>query len=134
MRHFRVAVAEQLPSADAHLGLAACQVSARQLDAAVVTLREAEKVEPGNPVVAANLGLALSDGGHPADAIAPLQRSLSIAPDMHQARFALAIAFARAGRRGEAASAAEELLRRLPADAPQRDEVERLLRVVTKPL
>jgi arylsulfatase A-like enzyme/thioredoxin-like negative regulator of GroEL len=134
VRHFRVAVAEQLPSADAHLGLAACQVSARQLDAAVVTLREAEKVEPGNPVVAANLGLALSDGGHPADAIAPLQRSLSIDPDMHQARFALAIAFARAGRRGEAASAAEELLRRLPADAPQRDEVERLLREVTKPL
>jgi cytochrome c-type biogenesis protein CcmH/NrfG len=109
-------------------------VAARQLDAAIATLREAEGVEPGNPVVAANLGMTLSDDGHPADAIAPLQRSLSIAPDMHQARFALAIAFARAGRRGEAASAAEELLRRLPADAPQRDEVERLLREVTKPL
>jgi arylsulfatase A-like enzyme len=131
-RHFRIAVTEQLPSADAHLGLAACQVAARQLDAAIATLREAEGVEPGNPVVAANLGMTLSDDGHPADAIAPLQKALSIDPDLHQARFALAIAFARAGRRAEAASTAQELLRRLPADAPQRDEVERLLREVTR--
>jgi cytochrome c-type biogenesis protein CcmH/NrfG len=40
----------------------------------------------------------------------------------------LAIAFARAGRRAEAASTAEDLLRRLPADAPQRSEVERLIK------
>ena len=30
------------------------------------TLRDAERVEPGNPVVMANLGLVLSDGGRPA--------------------------------------------------------------------
>ncbi len=125
---FRSAVAAHLPSADAHLGLAACEASERRFDAAAATLRDAERVEPDNPVVAANLGIALSDGGHPADAIVPLQRALSIDPDLHQARFNLAIAFARAGRRGEAAATAEELLRRLPPDAPQRGEVERLIR------
>jgi cytochrome c-type biogenesis protein CcmH/NrfG len=100
----------------------------RRFDAAAATLRDAERVEPGNPVVAANLGIALSDGGHPADAIVPLQRALTIDSDLHQARFNLAIAFARAGRPAEAAATAEELLRRLPPDAPQRGEVERLIR------
>ncbi len=130
---FRSAIAAHLPSADAHLGLAACEVSGRRFDAAAATLREGERVEPGNPVLMANLGIALSDGGHPADAIAPLQRALTIDPDLHQARFALAIAFARAGRRSDAASTAEDLLRRLPPDAPQRREVERLLGATRSP-
>ncbi len=125
---FRAAIAAHLPSADAHLGIAGCQVSARRFDAAGATLRDAERVEPGNPVVAANLGIVLSDGGHPAEAIAPLQRALAADPDLHQARFNLAIAFARLGRRKEAAATAEELLGRLPTDAPQRGEVERLIR------
>lgn len=124
----RSAIAAHLPSADAHLGLAGCQAAERQFDAAIATLRDAERVEPGNPVVTANLGLLLSDSGHPEAAIDPLQRALTIDPDLHQARFGLAIAFARAGRRAEAASTAEELLRRLPPDAPQRSEVERLIR------
>jgi len=91
-------------------------------------LKAGERVEPGNPIVLANLGVVLSDGGQPLEALDPLQRALTTDPDMHQARFALAIAYARAGRRAEAAKAAEELLRRLPANAPQRPEVERLLR------
>ena len=125
---FRAAISAQLPSADAHLGLAACQTARGDLAGAAETLRAAEHVEPGNPVVAANLGLVLSDGGKPLEAVDPLQRALTTDPDFHQARFALAIAFARAGRRTEAASMAEELLRRLPPNAPQRPEVERLLR------
>ena len=131
--HFQSAIAEKLPSADAHLGLAACEAAERRFDAAAGTLRDAERIEPGNPVVIANLGLVLSDSGHPADAIALLQRALTIDPDLHQARFALAIAFARVGRRVQATAAAEELLRRLPPDAPQRPEVERLLATVRKP-
>ena len=127
MKHFAIAIAERLPSADAHLGLALCQASARRFDLAAETLREAETVEPDNPVVVANLGTVLSDGGKPADAIKPLQRALTLDPDFHQARFNLAIAFARAGQRAAAAREARELLRRLPRDAPQRAEVERLL-------
>ena len=124
---FRAAIAAKYPSADAHMGLAACQASARDFKAAAATLRGADAVEPGNPVVLANLGLMLSDSGNPAAAVDPLQRALTTDPDMHQARFGLALAFARAGRRADAARQAEELLRRLPANAPQRPEVERLL-------
>jgi arylsulfatase A-like enzyme/cytochrome c-type biogenesis protein CcmH/NrfG len=128
----RSAIAAHVPSADAHLGLAGCQVAERQFESALATLREAERIEPGNPVVTANLGLVLSDSGRPAEAVEPLQRALTIDPDLHQARFGLAVAFARAGRRADAASTAEELLRRLPPDAPQRSEVERLIRETRK--
>lgn len=131
--HFQSAITARLPSADAHLGLAACQAASRQFDSAVATLRDADRIEPGNPVVSANLGLVLSDSGHPDAALGPLQRALQIDPDLHQARFGLAIAFARIGRRGDAASTAEELLQRLPADAPQRPEVERLIRETRRP-
>jgi cytochrome c-type biogenesis protein CcmH/NrfG len=72
----------------------------------------------------------LSDGGHSSEAIQPLQKALSTDADLHQARFALAIAWARNGQRTQAASTARELLMRLPQAAPQRREVERLLRSV----
>jgi arylsulfatase A-like enzyme len=127
---FSAAIAAHLPSADAHLGRAACELSGRNAAAAERTLAEAQHVEPDNPVVSANLGLLLSDTGRPAAAIPHLQRALSLDPDLHQARFGLAIAYARTARRPEAAREAEELLRRLPADAPQRPEVARLLAAV----
>jgi len=127
---FTAAIEGGLPSADAHLGRANCEVAAKNPTAAMRTLTAAQAIEPDNPVVLANLGMVQSDAGQPAAAIDPLQRALSIDPDLHQARFALAIAFARSGRRADAAREAEELLRRLPMGAPQRPEVERLLAAV----
>jgi tetratricopeptide (TPR) repeat protein len=124
---FSAAIDAHLPGTDALLGRAGCEIALKQTDAARATLAQAVAIEPDNPVAVANLGLLLSDTGHPADAVSHLQRALSLDPDLHQARFGLAIAFARIGRRGEAAREAEELLRRLPPDAPQRDEVQRLL-------
>jgi arylsulfatase A-like enzyme len=125
--HFRAAIEGHVPGADAYLGLASCQSAAREFDAAGRTLEQAEGVEPDNPVVVANRGVVLSDGGHPADAIAPLRRALVLDPDFHEARFNLALAHLRAGQKADAAREATELLRRLPAGAPQRAEVERLL-------
>ncbi|HEY0875138.1 MAG TPA: sulfatase-like hydrolase/transferase [Vicinamibacterales bacterium] len=125
---FRAAIDAKYPSADAHLGLAGCQAQRREFNAAAATLKDADTVEPGNPVVLANLGLVLSDAGRHDAAIAPLQRALTIDPDLHQARFGLAIALATEGRRQEAAAEAEELLHRLPPGAPQRGEVQRLLK------
>lgn len=78
-------------------------------------------------MVLANRGIVLSDGGHPLDAVGPLERALTLDPDFHEARFNLAVAHLRAGQRAEAAREAGDLLRRLPSDAPQRAEVERLL-------
>ena len=127
---FEAAIAEHLPSVDAHLGLAGCAAAAHQTDAAARTLHAAAAIEPENPVVVANLGILLSDTGRPADALPLLERAVSLDPDLHQARFSLAIAFARLGRRADATREAEELLRRLPPNAPQRPEVERLLAAV----
>jgi len=128
--HFSRAIAERLPTADAYLGLAGCQIATKDLDGAEKTLRQADAVEPDSPVVAANLGMVLSDSRRPAEALAYFERALTLDPDLHQARFALAVAYARLGRRGDAAREASELLRRLPPSAPQRPEVERLLAAV----
>ncbi len=130
MPFLKAAIAAKMPTADAHLGLAQCQVAARRLDDAAKTLGEAELAEPDNPVVLANLGIVLSDAGRDRDAIVPLQRALTLDPDFHQARFNLARVFARAGQRADAAREAQELLTRLPANAPQRSEVQRLLDAV----
>ena len=130
VRHFQVAIEARLPSADAHLGLAGCQASERRYDAAIATLRGADQIEPDNPVVAANLGVVMSDGGRPAEGVPYLERALMLDPTFHQARFYLAIAFARLNRRDDAAREANELLRQLPAEAPQRAEVQRLLRAL----
>jgi choline-sulfatase len=127
---FTAAIRAHVPSADAHLGRAACETAAKNVAAAERTLADAQAVEPDNPVVSANLGLLLSDGGQPTAAIPHLQRALTLDPDLHQARFGLALAYARTGHRPEAAKEAQELLRRLPPSAPQRPEVERLLAAV----
>ena len=130
---FTAAIASHVPSVDAHLGRAACETAAKNIAAAERTLGEAQHVEPDNPVVSANLGLLLSDSGRPAAGIPQLQRALSLDPDLHQARFGLAVAYARIGKRPDAAREAQELLRRLPPNAPQRPEVERLLAAVSQP-
>ena len=127
MRRFTAAIDGHLPSADAHLGRAGCEVAAKNFPAALRTLTAAMAMEPDNPVVIANLGLVTSDSGQPAAAIPHLQRALSLDPGLHQARFGLAVALLQTGKRADAAREAEELLRRLPAGAPQRAEVERLL-------
>jgi choline-sulfatase len=128
--HFTRAIADRFPTADAYLGLAGCQIAAKDQAGAERTLRQADAAEPDSPVVIANLGMVLSDARRPADALSYLQRALTLDPDLHQARFALAVAYARLGRRGDAARESTELLRRLPPDAPQRPEVERLLAAV----
>ena len=125
--NFRAAIAAGMPTADAHLGLAGCLTGLQQLAEAARVLDEGAAVEPGNPVVMANQGLVRSDAGQPVAAVPFFQRALDLDPDLHQARFGLAVALARAGDRESAAREASELLRRLPAEAPQRGEVGRLL-------
>jgi Flp pilus assembly protein TadD len=125
--YFERAIARGMPGADPHLGLARCLAEARRTDRASAELRTADRVEPGNPVVLANLGIVLSDSGRAAEGIPPLERAVALDPEFHEARFNLAVAYARAGRRTESAREANELLRLLPANAPQRPEVERLL-------
>jgi len=125
--HFRAAVAAGMPTADVHLGLALCLASTGRRDEAVRVLLDARRIEPGNAVVEANLGSLALDGGDNARAIESLRSALEFDPDLHQARFNLARALARMGRRDEARKEAQTLLDRLPAQAPQRAEVQRLI-------
>jgi arylsulfatase A-like enzyme/cytochrome c-type biogenesis protein CcmH/NrfG len=129
-REFAIAASSGIPGVDAHLGLATCLGRRNDLAAAGRALEEARRREPDNPVVTANLGILQVARGDLAGAIQSLTAALARDPDLHEARFNLALAYAKSGRRSDAASAARELLRRLPPAAPQRPEVERLLRAV----
>ena len=126
-RHFMAALAASMPTADVHLGLALCFASTGRPREAARALQEARRIEPGNPVVEANLGSLALEAGDAAAAAEYLGAALRIDPDLHHARFNLARALARQGRRAEALAEAQGLLQRLPASAPQRQEVERLV-------
>jgi tetratricopeptide (TPR) repeat protein len=125
--HFVVAIRTRLPSADPYLGRAMCQAHRGAMAESLATLRDARHVEPGNPIVEANIGLTALQLGRLDEAIGALAEAVRIDPELHQARFALARALARTGRREAALREATELLRRLPPAAPQRLEVERLV-------
>ena len=126
-RDFRAAIEAGVPSADPYLGLAICLGRRGAAREALAALRRADAVEPGNPVVLANIGIAEAARSDGQAASRHLAAALAIDPDLHEARFNLALVHARAGRRAEARRETEELLRRLPPSAPQRPEVERLL-------
>jgi putative thioredoxin len=127
---FRQAIDGGLPSVDAHLGLATCLGRRNDVAGAERALEQARAREPGNAVITANLGIVQATRGNLAAAIASLTAALAADPDLHEARFNLAVAYAKQGRRAEAAATARDLLTRLPSTAPQRPEVERLLRAV----
>jgi len=131
-RHFRAATEAGLDTADPWLGVAQCAGARGDLPGAEAALRRADSVEPGNPVVAANLGILLSKTGRGPEAVTLLGRVVKEDPQFSEARFNLALAYARAGRHADALSETHELLRRLPPDAPQRQEVERLLNTLSK--
>jgi Flp pilus assembly protein TadD len=129
-QEFTAAINGGLPTTDAHLGLATCLGRRNDLAGAERTLTEARRREPDNPVLIANLGIVQAAKGNLPGAIATLKLALDADQNLHEARFNLALAYAKAGRRADAAAAARELLSRLPPGAPERAEVERLLRAV----
>ena len=130
---FHAAASAGLPTADVHLGLATCLGQRGDLAGAERALAEAQRIEPDNPAVIANLGLLQASKGDLPAAIQSLTKALAVDPGLHEARFNLALAYARAGRKAEAAAEARDLLTRLPPSAPQRPEIERLLRAVQQP-
>ena len=130
--HFRTALTARLPSADAGLGLADCRLRVKDTRGATQALEAARALEPGNPVVDANLGLMALARNDPEGAVKWLHSALARDPGLLEARFALVRALGRLGRRDEAASEARRLLSQLPPDAPQRPEVQRLLEAVQR--
>jgi Flp pilus assembly protein TadD len=126
---FHAANAAGLPSADAFLGLADCLGRRGDLGAAEGALTEARRIEPGNQIVVANLGLLKASKGDAAGGIELLKSAIAADPDF-LGPLNLALVYGRAGRVADAKTTAQELLARLPPQAPQRSEVERLLRAL----
>ena len=81
-------------------------------------------------MVEANLGLAALAQGRTSNAIDALCGAVDRARACRKRDSILARACARAGRRNEASREARMLLSQLPAGAPQRAEVERLVRAI----
>jgi arylsulfatase A-like enzyme/Tfp pilus assembly protein PilF len=127
---FHAAATAGLPSADIYLGLATCLGRRNDLAGAERALSDARRLEPDNPTVLANIGILHAAKGDRAGAIQALTAALAADPNLHEARFNLALVYARSGRRADAAATARDLLARLPANASQRPEVERLLRAI----
>ncbi|HMD35540.1 MAG TPA: sulfatase-like hydrolase/transferase [Vicinamibacterales bacterium] len=126
----RQAIALGLPTVDAHLGLATCLGRRGDLAEADRVLADARRREPDNAIITANVGILHAARGDFRAAIDAFTGALAKDPNIHEARFNLAVAYAKTGRRAEAAAQARELLARLPPSAPQRAEIERLLRAV----
>src|SRR5262249_24899223 len=78
---FHAAIAAGLPSADAYLGLAGCLGQRNDLAGAERALNEAQRLEPGNPVVSANIGILKASKGDAAGAVDALKSALAIDPD-----------------------------------------------------
>jgi Flp pilus assembly protein TadD len=127
MPHFQAAIAAGLPGAEPYLGMATCLGRVNDIAGAERALAEARRLEPDNPVVVANLGILQATRGDNRAAMQSLQSALASDPNLHEARFNLALVYARLGQRSAAAAAARDLLSRLPTTAPQRAEVQRLL-------
>ena len=127
MPHLQAALDAHVPSADAGLGLATCFGQVGNTGGAERALEAALAAEPGNPIVTANLGILALEQGRADTAITRLRDALEREPALLEARFALARALARTGDRAGALREAERLLGQLPAGAPQRAEVERLV-------
>jgi tetratricopeptide (TPR) repeat protein len=84
------------------LASAARSLSAGRPADAIAPLREAALLEPLNPVIQHDLGLACLEVGHIPDAIAALQWAVATNPRYADAYFRLGIAFEKTGNVGQA--------------------------------
>ncbi len=101
----------------ARLLLGTIDLACRQVDAAMIHLRHAERAEPRLPGLHLKLGQAYLRLRHNEDAVRAFERALRIDPDNAQAHEGLAAALARLGRNEQAAGHAldaVELMHHLP--------------------
>lgn len=89
--------------------------------------REVLEAHPDHTVALARLALLLREANRVADAVAPLERLVAVAPDVIAHRIALAEALGMLARHADAVAAWREVLRRDPHDGPGRLELARQL-------
>src|SRR5271165_2984561 len=97
------------------LALAAKLLRAGQPAEAIAPLREAALLQPSNPTIQHDLGLACLEVGRVQDAIAALQRAVASDPSYADAYFRLGIAFEKLGNIGGAIAAYDRATELLPS-------------------
>lgn len=120
-QHYQAALAEPAFQADAHRQYAVVLLEQKQPAEALLLFERATTLMPGDGAAWRGRGLALETLGRLADAASSYGTALSLAPDDHQARFAVARLAMRAGRVDDAIAQLEALR------APQRAETPRYL-------
>src|ERR1035441_10643486 len=97
------------------LALATKLLRAGRPDDAIAPLRDAALLQPSNPIIQHDLGLACLEVGRVPDAIAALQRAVASNPRYADAHFRLGIALEKLGNIGEAIVAYDRATKLLPS-------------------
>jgi tetratricopeptide (TPR) repeat protein len=95
-------VRANLNDAAAHRDLASIHMKQGRQDEAFAELAIAAWLDPDDPLTFVTLGHSLMADRHDEDAVAALERAVSLQPDLREARYALAQALTRASRRVDA--------------------------------
>ena len=85
-------------------------MSEHRYDDAAAAYRELLKSRPDEPGLLANLGMALSMGGHEAEAVAPLERALQLNPKLTNARMFLGSSYLATGEPQKAITPGQALV------------------------
>jgi tetratricopeptide (TPR) repeat protein len=99
---------------------AARAMSEHRYDDAAAAYRELLKSAPEEPALLANLGIALAMGGHEADAVAPLERALTLNPKLTNARMFLGSSYMAIGESKKAIAALKQALTEQPSSMENR--------------
>ena len=95
-------------------------MSEHRYDDAAVAYRELLKTTPDEPGLLANLGMALTMGGHEAAAVAPLERALQLNPKLTNARMFLGSSYLAIGESKKAIAALKRALSEQPSSIENR--------------
>jgi serine/threonine-protein kinase len=123
---FRRAVALQPDSAWAHNNLGIVLIQQRKPAAATEEFRNAIALQPDFSEAFNNLGMALSQQGEPGAAEEAFRKAVALQPDLARAHFNLALVLMQQARFAEAHDSAKKARDLMPAEDPERKEMQRL--------
>jgi tetratricopeptide (TPR) repeat protein len=117
LRHYELALQDNLDLADVHNNLGTALVQSGKLQAAIEQFRLAVRLDPDLATARYNLGLALAKQGHQPEAIQQWEQAVRLQPNKTEAQIDLADAFLQTGRIPDAITHYQQVLRFRPDDA-----------------